>query len=60
MGSGFKAPQVLASTRDGRECLASRPGRWTPRETAPSTHFMGYWLLPRADLNGMEKGTFTC
>jgi hypothetical protein len=33
------------------EWSASRPGRFTPEETAPGTHWIGGWVDPRAGLN---------
>jgi len=36
---------------DGGEWSASRPGRFTPRERAPGT----YWIGPRAFLDAMVK-----
>jgi hypothetical protein len=41
----------LTSALDGGELLASRPGRFTPRERTPLTHFIGGWVDPRAGLN---------
>jgi hypothetical protein len=50
-GSGGTAPIVLlTSALDGGEWSASRPGRFTPRERAPSTHWIGGWVGPRAVL----------
>jgi hypothetical protein len=37
---------------------ASRPGRFTPVERAPSTHWIGGWVKPRADLDDVEKRNF--
>jgi hypothetical protein len=34
---------------------SSRPGRFTPRERAPSTHRIGGWLGPRAVLDEVVK-----
>ena len=34
---------------------ASRHGRFTPREMASSTHWMGDWLGPKADLGALKK-----
>jgi hypothetical protein len=34
---------------------ASRPGRFTPEERAPGTHWIGGWVGPRVDLEGLEK-----
>jgi hypothetical protein len=47
----------LTSTLDGGEWLDSRPGRFTPEETAPDIHLIEGWVGPRTDLNrgGEEK-----
>jgi hypothetical protein len=37
---------------------ASRPCRFTPGETAPSTHWIGGRVEPRAGLGDMEKLKF--
>jgi hypothetical protein len=34
---------------------ASRPGRFTPRERAPGTNWIGGWVGPRAVLDAMVK-----
>jgi hypothetical protein len=39
----------------GGEWSASRPGRFTPGEIAPSTHWTGGWVGPRAGLDDVEK-----
>jgi len=38
---------------------ASRPGRFTSRERAPDTHWIGGWVDPRAVLYTMEKRKIT-
>jgi hypothetical protein len=38
----------LASALDGGEFSASRSGKFTPRERAPGTHWIGGWVGPRA------------
>jgi hypothetical protein len=43
----------LTSELDGGEWSASRPGRFTPRERAPGTHWIGGWVGPRADLDAV-------
>jgi hypothetical protein len=48
----------LTSALAGGEWSASRPGRFTPRERAPSTHWIGGWVDPRAGLNDVEKKKF--
>jgi hypothetical protein len=50
-GNGVIAPRNLTSALDGGEWSASRPGRFTPRERAPGTHWIGGWLGPRAGLD---------
>jgi hypothetical protein len=40
------------------ECSATRPGRFTPGERAPSTHWMGGWLGLRTGLDDVEKRKF--
>jgi hypothetical protein len=40
---------------DGGEWLASRPGRFTPRERAPGTQWTGGWVDPRAVLDAVVK-----
>jgi hypothetical protein len=37
------------------EWSVSRPGRFTPGERAPGTHWIGGWVGPRANLDYMEK-----
>jgi hypothetical protein len=39
--SGGIAPRILTLALDGGEWTASRPGRFTPRERAPGTHWIG-------------------
>jgi hypothetical protein len=46
---------ALTSALDGGEWLASRPGRFTPRERAPGTHWIGGWVGPRAILDTVVK-----
>jgi len=40
----------LTSALDGGEWSASRPGHFTPGETAPGTHWLGGWVGPTVDL----------
>jgi hypothetical protein len=47
----------LTSALFGGEWSASRPGRFTPREGGPGTHWIG-WVGPRAGLDNMEKRKF--
>jgi hypothetical protein len=39
----------------GGEWSASRPGPFTPRERAPSTHWIGGWVGPRISIDDVEK-----
>jgi hypothetical protein len=41
----------LTSALDGSEYSASRPGRITPAERAPGTHWIRGWVGPRASLD---------
>jgi hypothetical protein len=45
----------LTSALDGGEWSASRPGRFTPKERAAGTHWIGCWLGPRASLDAVVK-----
>jgi hypothetical protein len=45
----------LTSALDGGEWSASRPGRFTARERAPGTHWIGGWVGPRAVLDAVMK-----
>jgi hypothetical protein len=45
----------LTSALAGGEWLDSRPGRFTPGERAPDTHWIGGWVDPRAGLGDVEK-----
>jgi hypothetical protein len=47
-------PQALV----GGEWSASRPGRFTTGERAPSTRWIGGWVDPRAGLDDVEKRRF--
>jgi hypothetical protein len=48
----------LTSALAGGEWSASRPGRFTSRESAPDTHWIGGWVGPTAGLDDVEKRTF--
>jgi hypothetical protein len=39
----------------GGERSASRPGRFTPGETAPCTYWIGVWAGPRTGLVAVKK-----
>jgi hypothetical protein len=45
----------LTSSLDGAEWSASRPDRFTSRERAPGTHWIGGWVGPRAVLDAVVK-----
>jgi hypothetical protein len=45
----------LTSALDGGEWSTSRPGRFTPRERAPGTHWIGGWVGPRAVLDAVVE-----
>jgi hypothetical protein len=45
----------LSSVLYGGEWSASRPGRFTPRERAPCTHWIGGWVGSRAVLDTVVK-----
>jgi hypothetical protein len=47
--------RYFTSAVDVGERSASRPGRYTLREGAPGSHWIGDWVSPRADL-GAVKG----
>jgi hypothetical protein len=53
-GMEIKSTHSLTSALDGAEWSASRPGRFTPRERVPSTHWIGGWVGPRAVLDADE------
>jgi len=45
----------VTSALDGDEWSASCPGRFTPRERAPGTRWIGGWVGPRAGLDTVIK-----
>jgi hypothetical protein len=51
----YSSTHSLNSALDGGEWSASRPGRFTPRERAPGTHWVGGWVGSRAVLDAMVK-----
>jgi hypothetical protein len=55
--SGGIAPPFFTSTLDRSEWPASRPGRFTPRETLPGTDWIGGWVDPRTGLGAVGKRT---
>jgi hypothetical protein len=56
--SGCIDPHFLDLVISGGEWSASRSGRFTPRETAPGTHWIGSWVGPRTGLDDVEKRKF--
>jgi hypothetical protein len=44
----------MYSSTHGGEWSASRPGRFTPRERTPGTHWIG-WVGPRAVLDAGNR-----
>jgi hypothetical protein len=48
----------LTSTLAGGEWSASRPGRFTPGEIDPGTHWIGDWVDPRTGFDDMGKRKF--
>jgi hypothetical protein len=55
LGSGGVAPHSVTSALDGGEWSASRPARFTPKERAPGTHWIGGWVGRRAVLDAVVK-----
>jgi hypothetical protein len=51
----YNSPHSLTSAPGGGEWSASRPGRFTPREAAPSTHWLLGWVGLRAVLDAVMK-----
>jgi hypothetical protein len=51
----YSARHSLTSALDEGEWSASRPGRFTPRERAPGTHWIGGWVGPGAVLDAVVK-----
>jgi hypothetical protein len=41
----------LTTALDGDEWSGSRSGRFTHRERAPGTHWIGGWVSPKADMD---------
>jgi hypothetical protein len=52
----YSSTHSMTSALDGEECSASRPGRFTQRERAPGTHWVGGWVGPRTVLDAVVKG----
>jgi hypothetical protein len=51
----YSSTHSPTSALDGGEWSASRPGRFTPRERDPGTHWIGGWVGPRAVLDAVVK-----
>jgi hypothetical protein len=51
----YRSTHSLTSALDGGEWSASRPSRFTPRERAPGTHWIGDWVGPRTVLDAVVK-----
>jgi hypothetical protein len=49
----------LTSALAGGEWSASRPGRFTPGERAPGTHWIGGWVDPSAGLDDVKREFLT-
>jgi len=58
----YSATHSLTSALDGVEWLASRPGRFTSRERAPGTYWIGGWVAPEPFLTPWwrEKTSSPC
>jgi hypothetical protein len=54
-GVEVRLPALLTSALGGGEWSASRPGRFTPRERAPGTYWIGGWVGPRTGLDAVVK-----
>jgi hypothetical protein len=55
--SGGVAPPFFTLALDGGELSASRLCRYTLRQRAPGTHWIGSWVCPRAGLDAGEETT---
>jgi hypothetical protein len=51
----YSSTHSLTSALDGGGWSASRPGRFTLTERAPSTHWIGGWVGPSAVLGAVVK-----
>jgi hypothetical protein len=56
----YSSTHSLLSALDRDEWSASRPGRFTPRERIPATHWLGGWVGPRAVLDAVAKRELPC
>jgi hypothetical protein len=57
-GVGVQIHIFLTSALVGVEWSTSRPGRFTPGERAPGTHWIGGWVDLRAGLDDLKKRKF--
>jgi hypothetical protein len=53
----YSSTHSLISALDEDEWTALHPGRFTSREKAPSTNWIGGWVGPRAVLDAVVKRT---
>jgi hypothetical protein len=51
----YNSTHSLTSALDGGEWSGSRPGRFTPRERTPGTHWIGGWVGTRAVLDAVVR-----
>jgi hypothetical protein len=51
----YSSTHSLTSALDGGEWPASRPCRFTPKERAPGTHWIGGWVSYRAVLDAVVR-----
>jgi hypothetical protein len=51
----YSSTHSFASALDRGEWSASRPGRFTIKERAPGTYWIGDWVDPRAGLEAVVK-----
>jgi hypothetical protein len=57
----YSSTHSLISALDGGEWSASRPGRFTPRERAPGTHWIvvvGLLMSPLSTFSGLQKCSY--
>jgi hypothetical protein len=45
---------------DAGEWSVSCPGRFTPGDKAPCTHWIGGWMSPRVGLDAVEQRKMSC
>jgi hypothetical protein len=55
---GIEDQIFLTSALVGGEWSASRLGRFTPKERASGTHWIGGWVGPRAGVENVKKRIF--